>query len=503
VTAALHVREELATVGLSAVETSARVETLERTWLRLVVRLLFTIAFTVALIRGWRHARDEFTAPHAFVSADVATTARTYMKQGVFRLRGVPVNNNSPVSNIDFYTHWPPLLPLFLSAVFRVFGPGEFATHLLMLAIYSATVWVIYALGRYWLNEIGGCLAAFFWITMPVEMQFSYLACQQALAMLFVLAALLAFEKSRNAGAALLLLAVASSWEAALVAPAMWLVSKFNAKRSGSAAAALFGTGSAIVAIILLYSIGNPQAAADTLQAAKFYAGFSHTYSSLGTSITQNQLPVLDQFKLTLLNNVFMLGPLGLAAFFQVSAARPRQLFDRLLPLAAPWILWCIIMHNHTARHHFEFVIAAPAVAICLAWVAIDEIDPKRIPVRVLSFVGLALLQTALIPAPAISDGYDPEKLIAYGREIREHTPEDSVVLSPAVSAVPLFYSDRHIVRSVSTPESALEAVPRIQQLFPRAPIYLAIPPELQPQFASPLLKPAASGSAAIIFKLK
>jgi hypothetical protein len=173
-----------------------------------------------------------------------------------------------------------------------------------------------------------------------------------------------------------------------------------------------------------------------------------------------------------------------------------------LLPLAAPWLIWCIAMHNHTARHHFEFLIAAPAAAIALAWLASHT--QIQLPVRGGILAAVAALQLLLLPVPRVGDGYDPVKLIHFAEEIRAATPPQSVVLSPLTSAVPLYYSQRHIIRNIDSPAAVAAILPEIRAQFPAAPVFLALPPSLESKFdRMPYSSAPSRGPDAIIVKLE
>jgi hypothetical protein len=466
---------------------------------RVVAHVVLLVTSVLLVSSKLRHAHDQFVTPHSFVSADVATTARTFAKEGILHLHGIPVNNNPPVGAVDFYTHWPPLLPISLSVVFRLFGDSECSVHIFMLAIFAATATAMYALGRKWLGPKAGALTAFFWMTLPVVLQFNDLAAQQSLAILFAVLALVAFEAGTWLGSVLLLLAVISSWEAALIAPAMWLVSKRHSALYPRAKASAIATAAGLCSVAMLFLLGNRQTAVDSLQAAKFYMGLSDVYSHVHLSLPQIQLPLVEQIRLTLLNNVWMLGPLGLAAVVQFFVSRPIPLVQKFVPVAAPWIFWCIVMHNHTARHHFEFLIAGPVVALSLAWLATNGVTDqlRTATLRMAVLIALVLVQMGLLPHPNMSDGYDPAKLVAYGKAIREATPQGSIVLAPLVSAVPLYYSDRHIVRGLGTPEAVREALPEVRSAFPDSPVYIAVPPFLADEFEGKFPKSTVQGHGA------
>ncbi|MBS1798748.1 MAG: hypothetical protein JSS95_02875 [Acidobacteria bacterium] len=474
-------------------------------WVERGALVFFLVTLVLLAARSYQRADELFITPHAFVSADVATTARTFATEGIIRLHGVPVNNNPPITVSDAYTHWPPLLPASLAIFFRTAGPTERTAHLYILVVFVATAILLYLLGKAWLGSTAGALTAYFWLTLPVVLQFRDLVAQQALMMMFVVAALLAFEKgSSRFGFLFLLLAVVSAWEAALVAPVMWLVSIWFPGRRRQANVALAATGAGLLSVAMLFLYGDPQAAVDTIQTAKFYMGLSDVYSHSNT-MRQTPLPVSEQIRLTFLNNFWMLGALGLAGALQLAMSRPAGLVQRFVPLAGPWIAWCVLMSSHTARHHFEFLIAAPAVAVSLAWIATkrDSGTERTATVRAVVFVVLAAVQAVVLPHPHISDGYDPVRLVEFGKTIKAGTPPGSIVLAPLISSVPLYYSERHIVRGVDSPQAAMDALQIAHRDYPGAPVYLAIPPFLKDSFQMEDALLVGSSTEALVFKLK
>ena len=292
--------------------------------IKLVAIALFALALGVTTVRAIKHADSRFVGAHAFVSADVATTARTFATEGVWKLRGVPVNNNPPVAPRDQYTHWPPLLPIVLSGCFRVFGASERTSHLFMLCILLATASLVSRLGWLWLGPIGGLLAGYFWLTLPVVVQFGDLVAQQSLTMLFIVAALVAFYSARERlGAILLFFAVLSAWEAVLVLPGIWLASRWLPELRRTLTTATIGVSSGVACVLGLFIFSSPTLAADTIQTVKSYMGLSPVYSHIIPHDRREPLTFAGQISGILWNHLWMLGALGSAAILQLLAARP------------------------------------------------------------------------------------------------------------------------------------------------------------------------------------
>jgi hypothetical protein len=464
---------------------------------KVAVVVLFLIAAAATFARQIKASTEPFDYPHAFVSADVATTARTFATIGVFHLRGVPVNNNPPIGSEDSYTHWPPLLPILLSMCYRAFGTSEKVAHLLMVGILFTTAILIVCLGQRWIGLTGGALAGFFWLILPVTQQFGHLVSQQSLMTLFMVAAALAFLTDHNAiGAGLVFLGALTSWEIVLVVPGLFLASRWQPDVRRCAIASAIGAGTAVAFVAALYLSCSPRLAVDALQAAKFYLGLSPSYSH--SLPPQRPLGQAEQVRLMLLNNVWMLGPLGLGAAIQLFAARMHDRALLIASLATPWLVWSLAMRNHMARHHFEFAIGAPFVALALAWMA--TLPSKHPALKIGIFAALAGIQVAILPKPSISDGYDPRALIRYAQGIRQSTESNAIVLAPLISAVPLYYSERHIIRGMDDPQSVALQLPILRREFPSSPIYLALPPALAGGF--PGLPVVTANADVVILRL-
>jgi hypothetical protein len=446
---------------------------------------LFLATLVLMTLRGYMRANMPFNGPHAFVSADVATTARTFTTQGILHLRGVPVNNNPPIGSKDFYTHWPPLLPVLLSWCFTAFGISERVGHLLMLAIFVTTAGLVFRLGCLWLGTLGGALAGYFWLTLPVVVEFGDLICQQSLAMMFIVAALISFTVRRERlGALLLFVAVLSSWESLLVVPGFWLAARINPAGRRSAVFASVGAVGGFLCVIFLYLAASPTLALDLLQTAKYYMGLSPVYSNFALH-DRWSLTLPQQLSGLLWNHLWMLGALGTGALIQFLILRRTRFLVLFLPLITPWLLWTIAMRSHVVIHHFELLIAGPVTALCLSWLTLSFLNNaprnRRWTVAILPIA--VAVQLVVLPKPDIPQGPELEPFFQFSRLIATSTNPDAVVISPLFSAIPLYYSERHIVRGITDDASVAAILPQLHQEFPSARLYLAIPSSFAENF--------------------
>jgi len=462
---------------------------------RIAVFLLLAAALLTTTVRAVLHFDAQFGDGEAYlantVNADVNSTARTFASEGIWKLRAVPVDNNPPIGSSDVYAHWPPLLTILLASCFHFFGASEHTSHIFMLGVVLITATLVTRLGWKWLGPIGGALAGYFWLTFPVTIQYGALAAQPALATLFMVAAILAFYSSKNKiGALLLLLGAISSWEAVLVVPILWLAAWSYPKARQSALWGTVGATVGVCGVAALYLGNNPSLAIDTLQTAKFYLGLSTTYTHKLTFNSDYRTPS-QQIILICWNHAWMLGVLGSGALIQLFLDLPEKRDRLLLALAGPWLLWCTTMRLQTALNPFELMIAAPIAALALAQLATMDlrIKPSKLAVvKTAVFVVLAAIQFLIIPHPKRDrEQYSPNQLIRFSTEIKNATLPGSIVLSPVLSAVPIYYSERHIVRGIASQDAVNDELPIIRTEFPNAPIYLAIPPFLAPAYQQTL----------------
>jgi hypothetical protein len=66
-----------------------------------------------------------------------------------------------------------------------------------------------------------------------------------------------------------------------------------------------------------------------------------------------------------------------------------------------------------------------------------------------------------------------PDEYVQFGSIIRDATPQGSVVLTPEVTEVPIYYSHRHVIAGVADSDLA-RVLPLAKANFPDSPLYLA-----------------------------
>ena len=78
---------------------------------------------------------------------------------------------------------------------------------------------------------------------------------------------------------------------------------------------------------------------------------------------------------------------------------------------------------------------------------------------------------------------YEPPQFQNLSAVIERNTTPAAVTLSPAESAVVIYYSDRHVVRGIETPELLRLAIPQARADFPGSPLFFALQDADRPAF--------------------
>jgi len=468
-----------------------------------------------------------FSYAHAFVSADVATAARSFLTYGLWTLRFVPINDNPPLGmERAAYLHWPPLTPSLLCVWYKMFGVSEASTHAFSLLVAALMAVALYFLARYTLGELGAVLALLTWACLPVTLDYIHLPSQQNLEVAWFVLALFcatkALEKKARgrfwkiAGLAAVSIAVAASWEAVLLGIGLLAAGALTRRREVRRLAigyciASFGVAAAI---LVLYGVTYPSLVAETLHTVLFRAGLAATYGTerLDVQGVVLQLPFRRLIEFAGAKLLEMLGIVGIiaigAALWRMNErekGREQSFGVALIAATVSWVIWYACFLNHVALHPFETMIAVPSVVLATAWCALRAIEyvaRQRLSkwwLAALCLVpSLGLVPSALQTYSALYGEPPGSEVaeVASGLEIKQFTPAGSVVLTPDESTILVFYSERHIIRAVSDPGRLMRLLPLVRANFPGAPIYFACTPAQESLFEPMLRNVSRNGHA-------
>ena len=488
--------------------------------------LMFWLSIAVLLtVIGHLAVLDRpFDYSYAWASAHFSTMARAFVEHGVVALGGVPIQNNSPLGlEPDTYIHFPPLFPIVLSGILRIFGESESAAHGLMLVVLLANALALYALVEACCDRRAGLLAALTSLVMPVTLSRGHVVLPLNMAILGMLLALLGFIKATGDarrihrgwagfGGVSLGLAILTSWEPLLVCPGL-LVAAIWHRRQSQIRLALLYSGIAVSVfggVMIVYLFSSPHLTGNLWQVLLFRTGlvnFSpgplrvHTvFHELNYSTTAHSS--LTHLLWRYFNRLKAMGPLPIVAvggILVTALTRRHSINDSRLThlfagLMAPWLLWFVFMANHAFVHDYQMLLAVPpgAAALGVGVVALINLANRigkgstRAATRLVTLVVLPMAM--LIPMTReiklkyqldgrVSIDKRAAVGITFAHDIKNNTEPGAVVIVPDDSMVPVYYSERHIIRGVYKESLLEDVVRRVPEIFPQSEAYLALRP--------------------------
>jgi hypothetical protein len=176
--------------------------------------LLIALAAVLALaaVPLCYQVTEPFIGHHDYNSAWMSSAARNYLRYGYMATRLAVTENNDfvPLEWLQYYTNHPPLVPLFVSFSFRLFGEHEWAARLVPISFSLGSTVLVYLLGAALGGRRLGVLSAFVYTLLPMNAYFGRMVNHEAPTNFFALATALAYlrwHRARCTGPFLLALA--------------------------------------------------------------------------------------------------------------------------------------------------------------------------------------------------------------------------------------------------------------------------------------------------------
>jgi 4-amino-4-deoxy-L-arabinose transferase-like glycosyltransferase len=455
---------------------------------------------------------------HAWGVAGTIVETRAFHSEGILHLRGVPVIQNPPLGlHPEGYVHWPPLLSLVTTAWTAAFGESETAIHAYTLTLHVITTAVLFWMFAVLLGRLEACIATLAWLGLPVVAQYSHVILNETLALPFLGVAIVAFWKiqwstgSRTrwlaVGAGSIAGVVLSTWELALVPIGLWLGAWWSGNHAGRRAALvyLYTALATAVAILTWYTIVYPSTALEMLHALLYRMGLENAARNTIAvfQLSSGERIRLEADHLQQLIRWVGLVPLCIMGVTLVeersSSKTPPPLLTVFCGLCLPALLWFAALPNHFAIHEFEAILLAPAVVLAITWFTKAALHYLAAGARPrVRFWAFAIVVPVILLVPLLQHAHgsirvhrsanhilpelrpNPELMIAddfvnLGLAIYARTPEGSVVVTPELNSVPMYYSRRPTYNQFSTEEELRNVLPQVQKDFPGVPVYFAL----------------------------
>jgi 4-amino-4-deoxy-L-arabinose transferase-like glycosyltransferase len=457
-----------------------------------------------------------------WASASCMTMAHSFNQLGALHLHFVPIQNNLPLgSDPDVYLHWPPLFPLLLSFVTRIFGDHESSGRLFALIITLATACVVIAIARRLYGTRIALLSGFFFLTARATYEGGRAILHQPLAMFFGAATVLLFllavdlppavaphSTSRRRlfaifGLFATICTVLTAWDPIFIPFGLLLSSIYLRRRDAIRLAALYFLADVLtfVAVQADYILAYPALFKNQFATIAFRAGLKFNVASsmrLHTIVdsvhyTTSQLSFIGTYSHALrwlfegFGTFTLLSPfLFLALWLQRDRRQDTSAVYLFGGLGLPWLLFYAVMRNYVSIHPFALVLGAPLLAITSGYVldliwdrlhtATAADNNRRHLLRVMLIIlPLLILYPLFMAVRNARTPFEEPRYHDLSVIIQHNTPPNAVTLSSAESAVPIYYSDRHIVRGIVTPDLLRLAIPQARAAFPGSLLFFAI----------------------------
>lgn len=494
---------------------------------------------------------------HAWVSSHFAVMARTFNVLGLFDLGLVPVQNNVPLTNSpDAYLHWPPLYPILLALLFRVFGEGVVVQHLSSVALNVASAALIWRSLASQADKTSAGLAVLVFLGAPIMFKFGFAGIHLHLAIMLTVLALALFAANTGAaargsdarhrrillgvGAFAYFLAVMTSWEPLLAALAFCFLALRDRHSQTTLALVLFGLAAAIalLTIALLYGSEYPHFAERLWNRALMRSGESvalyppdYTPHDIQDVVLSNPTDTLTNYILRLLLNrvptlglLGMLGVVGGLACIRTAAISSRPAVAIYLGSLSMFCLWSVLMRNHMGIHEYEMLILLPAAACGVglslerfvlhratesAEASTDVEDPsvQEYPAGsasrnrgVACFVApLLIASSSYATVRSTLASFTPSnEMIALADLSKAVLPDNAIVATPYPDMAFVYYSGHHVIRAIESEDVLVRERRAIAGLCATCPVYLVAGKEAVDAFPSyRLTKPLAEISNA------
>ncbi len=481
---------------------------------------------------------------HGWVSAHFATMARSFMEHGIVALGGVPVQNNAPLTEMpDAYVNWPPLYPMLLSFVFRIFGESEIVQHLFASSINLAIGGMIAAFTFRRFGLVAASVAAIVYFNAPILARFGHMGSQLHLAILFCFASLWLFaiaigqdedraDRARLIGAAgcvVFVLAVLSSWEPILSVPGLFAVAILTRDLRAVWLSFAYGVCGllAICAVFGLYWARYDYFGDAIIQRIMLRAGFDVPYDPAASAIFSSPHFIQEAHEpigtpgpyywiRIFLSDVIAQGLIGFVGVFIMFRLPIWRRRDPLAHVAAGsvaiYVLWAIVMRHHMAIHDYQMLLLTPIASICGGALAARYLGSgeKTAPGRLL-LAGVAVILVSVAArypyTVRLVSGHQPEQSreILFARQISDVTEPGSIIAHADRSMVPVYYSGRHIIRSVWDEKTLAENRSQIEALCSECPVYMAVPDAYRSRFTgfTASIIPIKDGELGAIYRLR
>lgn len=420
--------------------------------------------FILALLLIGQNLDKPFWGVHDWNGVRYGNIARNYLRYGLIATKLGQVENSGQVnpSEFEYYTHYPPLLPLTIGLSYKIFGVSEWSTRLIPVLATAGSVVLIFLIGLRIYNLKIGIMAALLALTTPMSLYFGKNASHEPLTLFFILVSFYGYMSSERMKSAKLffiaglVLAQLTAWAGYFLVPALTIIhllrKEFNQLKNlipyWILSIILFSIHLSYVDILTGTIAGG-----NLFESLFLRTGLLATAQPSGFNLP-NYLNQLRLWFSTLYTLTLML----LVTFWIVIKTFNIKHHDwPIVSLGIIGIIYIILFSNSVYIHNYLIFYFLPFLGIAGA-LGLDALSKimlfKRIyPILIILILVFVFLERRNF-LNALNEGSPDKFAVEVGRAInRNSKPEDLVIVSPLKFSYSSdkflrFYSDRTILYS-------------------------------------------------------
>ncbi len=425
------------------------------------------ILFSLAIILIGQNLNKPFWGEHDWNGVRYGNIARNYLRFGLINSKFAQVENSGPINEhqIEYFTHYPPLLPILISLSYEIFGISERSTRLVPLLATSGSILLIFLIGSKLWDFKTGFLAGLLSLIIPINLYFGKTPVHEPLVVFFSLLSYLAYLYLKSSDKAqfrvwfilALIGAHLTTWVGYFLIPAITIVTIFSRDNNHLKRFIFIWL---IPIIIFPAYMGFVYLHTGSLIGGDLLGAFLQR-SSLSREIQPTDLNLvnyLTRIRLWLFTLYSATLTLLVAVWFIFFLKRKFSGSDlQILALGLFGVTYFIVFPNATFIHNYLVFYIMPFFVLAGArgiWLLAELKIIKKFSLLVpLAFLFIILLERK--PYLDALNASDADKLaVEVGKAISRQTNfQDKILISPANFSYSAdkflrFYSDRYLLYS-------------------------------------------------------
>ncbi len=156
--------------------------------------LISLVLFILSIILIGQNLSKPFWGEHDWNGVRYGNIARNYLRYGILDLQFAQIENSGTLNNKkEYFTHYPPLLPIIISLSYKMFGISEWSTRIVPLFATSGSIVLIFLIGNKLWNIKTGILASLLALCLPIILYFGKNPVHEPIVLFFILLSFLAY----------------------------------------------------------------------------------------------------------------------------------------------------------------------------------------------------------------------------------------------------------------------------------------------------------------------